>query len=193
MSSSSAVRALRLVGAGLASGIAGGVAAGLGARVVMFLVRLANPAFNGATTHAGFVNGRWTVEGTMNLVSEALFMGLFGGALYLLVRTALLGPTIVRGLLYGALLLAVTGLLVLDGGYEYSRHVSPAVSVSAFASLYLLYGAVVAGVADVVAPRRSPVAGWRRSVRVIASVLLLLAGSASLVQLGVGLRFRYGF
>lgn len=58
----------------------------------MFAVRLANPAYSGATTHAGFVNGVWTVQGTVSVIVTGAFFGVPGGVVYLLVRR-FLGPT----------------------------------------------------------------------------------------------------
>ena len=187
-------RASRLVVAALVSGAVGGAAAGFGARCVMFLIRLANPAFNGTTTHEGFVNGQWTMAGTSNLVIQGLFSGFAGGVLYVLLRSLLVGPTPVRGALFGVALLAIGGSAILDGNYEYSRFVSTWVSVGAFASLYLVFGVVVAAVADAVAPRRAPsVRPWRRHLRRVASSALLVGGALAAWQLVQDLRFRYGF
>ena len=189
-----ATRALRLVAAAFVAGAAGGAAAGLGARCVMFLLRVANPAFNGSTTHEGFVNGQWTVAGTVNLVVQGLFFGIVGGVLYVLVRSLLVGPTPARGALFGIVLLAIGGSAILDGNYEYSRFVSTWVSVSAFASLYVLYGVVVAVVADAVARRLPPShQPWRRLARRAASAALLVGVALAAVQLVQDLRFRYGF
>ena len=180
----------RLVVAAIASGMAGGAVAGVGARLVMFGIRLSNGAFDGATTHAGYENGAWTLEGTLTVVTTGMFFGLPGGTLYLLARSGLGSRSKVRALAFGALVLVGFGDVVLDGSYEFSRFVSPTISVAAFAALYPLYGIVVALVADAVAPpgpTRHP--RWRAA----AAVALALAGAAGALQLGANLRFRYGF
>lgn len=187
-------RALRLLGGGFVAGLLGGVVAGLGARLIMFTVRIINPAFNGSVTHNNVVNGQWTADGTLAIVVEALFLGLFGGWLYLLVRPVLVGPTTLRGLEFGALVLVVSGAAVLDGDYEYSRFVPSWQSVSAFGALFLVYGVVVATIADLlvpVAPRAASGPGrWLRLAGRVA-----LAGAATFAAIGFveGLRFRYGF
>jgi hypothetical protein len=93
-------------------------------------------------------------------------------------------------LLAGLLLLLAFGSDVLDGSYEFSRFVSPRVSVPAFAALFLLYGLVVAFVADVIAP---PKAMRHALVRQIGVALLLIGAVALTWQLATVLRFRYAF
>lgn len=181
---------LRLVGAALVSGMAAGAVAGFGARLVMYAIRLANPAFNGSTTHNGYVNGSWTFWGTLSIVFEGAFAGLSGGVLYVLLRR-FLGPTaLLRGVSAGLLSLAAFGGVILDGNYEYSRFVSPEVSVAAFAALFPLYGIAVAFMADAIAPPRPM---RHHAVRVVGSVMILVAGIAAAWHLAGTLRFRYGF
>ena len=183
-------RIARLVPAALVSGLVGGAVTGLGARLVMFGIRLSNSAYNGATTHKGFVNGRWTMEGTMAIVVEGMFFGIVGGPLYLLVRR-FLGPTrLRRGVFAGLLLLLAFGSDILDGSYEFSRFVSPRISVPAFAALFLLYGVVVAFVADVIAP---PAAMRHPRLRPIGVAVLVIGAVALTWQLATVLRFRYTF
>jgi hypothetical protein len=180
----------RLVLAAVVSGFVAGAVAGLGARLVMFGIRLSNGAFDGASTHAGATNGQWTYQGTLAVILTGAIYGSPGGALYVLVRNGL-GPwRALRGLAFGAVLLSVFGAVVLDGSYEFSRFVSPAVSVAAFAALYPLYGIAAAFVADAIAPPR-PIAHPRW--RVAAAVALGLGGAAGAWQLAGDLRFRYGF
>lgn len=183
-------RIARLVVAALASGAAGGALAGLGARLIMFAFRLTNGAFNGATTHAGYENGRWTLEGTSAVVMTGIFFGLPGGTIYLLARSGLGRRRVVRWLAFGVLMLAAFGTDVLDGSYEYSRFVSPSISVAAFASLFPLYGVAVAGVADAIAP---PGPARRPRLRTALTAALVVLGAASAWQLLEDLRFRYGF
>jgi hypothetical protein len=183
-------RTLRLVAAAIVAGFGAGAVAGLGARLAMFGIRLSNGAFNGATTHAGYENGVWTIEGTVSVVFTGAFFGLPGGTLYLLVRSAL-GPwRALRAVAFSGLLLAWFGDVVLDGSYEFSRFVAPTVSVAAFAALFPLYGVAVALVADALAPVR---AARHPRVRIVAAIVLGLIGALSAWEFATDLRFTYGF
>lgn len=137
------LHALRLGSAGLLAGVAAGAAAGLGARLAMYLIRLANPAYNGVVTHAGHEVGRVTASGVGALVSEGIFLGVPGAVVYLVVRRWIPGRGVRKGVAFGLVLMVVAGPLVLDGNYEFFRYVSPWISVLLFALLYPLYGIVV--------------------------------------------------
>lgn len=135
---------MRLVAAGLLAGVVAGAAAGLGSRVVMFVVRLMNPSYNGVPTHANAEVGRITAEGMLSLVSEGIFYGLPGAVVYLTVRRWMPGDGLRKGAAYGLFLLIVAGPVVIDGSYEFFRYVPTWISVGLFALLYPLYGLVVA-------------------------------------------------
>ena len=183
-------RVRRLVLAAIAAGAAGGAVAGLGARLIMFAVRLDNPAFNGATTHQSHTNGQWTLEGTLSVVTQGISGGILAGVLYLPLRRFMGGRPLTRGVVFGVLVLVWMGGAVLDGSYEYARFVSPSVSVSAFAALFPLYGIVVAATADAIAPMGPPrLPRWRPA----GQALIALAAVAGAWQLVRDLRFRYGF
>ena len=167
----------RIVVAASASGLAGSVAAGVGARLAMWVIRLQNGSHDGEVTHASSEIGRWTVEGTLAVVLTALSAGGFGGAVYLLVRRVLPGPSAVRGLAFGLLALGLFGGFVLSVDYEYVRYVDARQSVALFAALFPLYGVVAALVGDAVAPppehqgRRWPWLRWvaRAGIAVVAA------------------------
>lgn len=135
---------VRLIGAGLLAGIVAGATAGLGSRLVMFVVRLMNPSYNGVPTHANAQVGRITAEGTLSLAIEGAFYGVPGAVVYLLVRRWMPGTGFLKGLAYGWFLLIVAGPVVLDGNYEFFRYVPISVSFPLFALLYPLYGLVLA-------------------------------------------------
>ncbi|MEY2476149.1 MAG: hypothetical protein QOG87_1464 [Actinomycetota bacterium] len=167
--------ALRLFGATVLGAIVAGAVAGLGARVAMWVIRRMNDSHNGEVTHANAAVGQWTSSGTVEIVvAGALFFGLPGAFLYLLVRRFLPGPLLVRGLLFGAVVLAVgfSGF-VQDNEYEYDRYVSPAVSVPLFMALFPLYGVVLVPLAERLG-RGSLAPPRRRLVRVGGRVLLLV-------------------
>lgn len=139
---------VRMAGSSILAGMLAGAAAGLGSRVVMYIIRSMNPSFNGQTTHAGSVVGRWTFGGTMGLVVEGMFLGVAGGMVYAVVRRWMPGRGAVKGMSFGVLLLLTGGGVVIDGSYEFYRYVSTWVSVSLFALLFVLYGVVVAPLAE---------------------------------------------
>jgi hypothetical protein len=188
-------RAARLVVAAIASGIGGGAVAGLGARLAMYAMRRMNGSHNGEMTHAGATVGRWTAGGTRDLVLLGVVNGAGGGLVYLLLRRLLPGRSLVRGLLYGVLLLALVGGIFLDDqdSYEYVRYVSPAISVTAFAALFPLFGVTVAAIAEAIAP--APAAGparWRRLAVVAGRALLVLVAVLGARATGLRLYRAYG-
>lgn len=178
--------ALRLFGASVLGAVVAGAVAGLGARVAMWVIRLMNDSHNGEVTHANSAVGQWTLEGTLNLViTGALIFGLPGAVLYLLVRRLLPGPLAVRGVAFGAVVLAVgfSGF-VQDNEYEYDRYVSPAAALPMFMALFPLYGVVLVQVAERLG-RGSLGPPRHRLVRVggrLLLVVLLLAGTADIVS-----------
>lgn len=139
---------MRVAGAAIVAGMLAGAAAGLGARVVMFVIRLMNPSYNGQITHAQSEVGRWTAAGTIGLVIEGVFVGVSGGLVYAVVRRWMPGRGAIKGVSFGILLLLIGGGVVIDGSYEFYRYVSTWVSVSLFALLFVLYGVVVAPLAE---------------------------------------------
>ncbi len=140
---------MRLIGAGLLAGVVAGATAGFGSRLVMFVVRLMNPSYNGVPTHSGAEVGSITLEGTLSLAVEGAFYGVPGALLYLIVRRWMPWDGFPKGLAYGCFMLIVAGPVVLDGrNYEFFRYVPTWVSVGLFALLYPLYGLVVAPVTE---------------------------------------------
>jgi hypothetical protein len=121
-----------------------GAVAGLGSRLVMYVIRLMNPSHNGEFTHANAEVGRFTVDGTMSLAIEGMFFGVQGAVVYLIVRRWMPGLGVMKGLVFGLVLLAVGASAVLDGNYEYFRYVPTWVAVALFSLLYPLFGVVVA-------------------------------------------------
>jgi hypothetical protein len=89
---------------------------------------------------------------------------MVGGILYLALRPCLPWTGLRRGLVFGLLLLGVLGSFVLDADNpDYRRIGSPELNVCLFSLLYLLFGALVAPLADrfdrsllAQPPRRAP-------------------------------------
>jgi hypothetical protein len=140
---SAAIHALRLTAAGLLAGLVAGAVAGLGSRLVMYVIRLMNPSHNGEITHANAEVGRFTMEGTLSLAIEGMFFGVPGAVFYLIVRRWIPGLGVMKGLVFGLVLLVVGAPAVLDGNYEYFRYVSEWIAVALFSLLYPLFGVVV--------------------------------------------------
>ena len=186
-------RLARLVAAALAGGVGGGVVGGLGARLAMWVVRLLNPSHDGEITHAASEVGRWTLGGTLDVVVEGITSGSTGGLLYLLVRPLLpaRGGSVVRGLCFGLLGLALFGTLVLEVDYEFVRYVDPAVSVGLFAAVFPLAGLAVALLVDAIAPPHAPTP--RRWLRLGLRVALGALAIAALVDLFTTLEGAYRF
>jgi hypothetical protein len=179
-------RALRLLGVALGAGVVAGTAGGLGARLVMRIVAIMGRSHYGEVTHHNAVTGVTTLGGTMNLAIEGALLGVAGSLFYLVVRPWLPGRPLVRGLLFGLLLLLAVGTLVLDGDYEYYRYVSPAVSVSLFALLFPLYGAVLAWLIERWDRDRPQFTGWPLRIgRGLLGVLAITTGLNLLDQLRI--------
>ena len=176
-------RLVRLVGIGLVAGAAAGfLAGGVGSRLAMRAVTLlAGPEHRGELTEAQAVVGEITVDGTGFLLVAGTFLGLAGGLLYLAVRPWLPGSAATRGLAFGLWLLSSLGWVVIDGdNVDFRLFVPSAVSVGLFASLYLLFGLVVATIVE-----RLDRGGGRRSAnRVLAFASYLVIATA--VAWGLG-------
>ena len=156
------------LGATFAAGMVAGGAAGLGARGAMLVIRLLNSSHNGENTHADAIVGQVTFHGTVSLVVQGMIFGVPGALVYLVVRPWVPGRGLVKGLVFGLLLLVVAGPIVLDGNYEFFRYVRPWQAVLLFAALYPLFGAVLGFLAErwTTRPQGPPrnravaVAGW---------------------------------
>jgi hypothetical protein len=113
--------------------------------------------------------------------------------LYLLTRRFLPGRGAVKGLIFGLFLLSITATeLLASDGYEFTRYVSPAVSVPFFLSLYLIYGPVLAVVAERLG-RGEQGPPRNRWLRVGGRIVLVAAVVASLGALHQELNRSYGF
>lgn len=89
-STTSPLRTLGL--AALGGGLAGLLAGGVYGRVFMFVLAQLNPDHAGVNTDDGFPIGRFTLAGTLNLVSFTVTIGAVGGLLFLLLRGLRFGP-----------------------------------------------------------------------------------------------------
>jgi hypothetical protein len=135
----------------LAGIVAGLIVGGLGSRIVMRIVGIiAGPEMVGAVTDAGNRVGEITLSGTMELL---LFVGLFSGVAGGLAYAAL-GPWLPwagpwKGLVFGGLLLATFGSGVIEAdNSDFHRFGSPILNLLLFAALFILFGTVLAPLAE---------------------------------------------
>jgi hypothetical protein len=141
---------LRGVGIGLLSGIAAGfVAGGIGSRLAMKVVALvAGPSAQGRITENGNTIGVFSRDTVFLLLFGALLGGV-AGVLYMALRPWLPGAARWRGLAFGGVLLATFGTVIIEGdNFDFSRFGVPVLNVALFAALFLLFGVLVAPLAD---------------------------------------------
>jgi hypothetical protein len=153
------LRADRLLAIGVLAGFGAGFIGGIGARLAMRVSGLlTEPANRRLLTENGNVVGEITLAGTLSIAMFAGMVGVFGGLLYVGIRSRLPGTGWRRGLVYGGLLLATFGFIVMDkDNPDYQLFGPPGVNVGTFSLVYVLFGLVVAPLADWL-DRRLP--GW---------------------------------
>lgn len=76
----------------LAASVCGVVVGGVGGRLAMLLLARLNPEDRGVLSDDGFVMGQFGVVATLNLMIAALFLGVVGGLIYVVVRGLMIGP-----------------------------------------------------------------------------------------------------
>jgi hypothetical protein len=139
------------------SGIAGALVGGLGSRLVMRLAALAAPEVRGALTENGNVVGEITLEGTIALMIVAgLASTVFGAGAFVVLRPWLPRRTMPRGLVFGGLLLALSGATVVDAGNaDFAILGDRLLNITMFSGLFVAFG-LVASFAFVALERRVP-------------------------------------
>ena len=144
-------RLLFLIAICLLGGLVAGVlAGGLGSRLAMRIVALLAPERDqGTLTHAQAIVGDISFDGTLFLIGAGGALGLLGGLLHPAVRAWMPGRAIGRGLTFGTLLLILFGSLIIEGNNpDFRRFVPSPVSVALFASLFVLYGVLLAAIVE---------------------------------------------
>jgi hypothetical protein len=178
--------AARTLAKGMLPGlIAGVIVGGVGSRVVMRIMALTSEsAARGMTTDFGATVGKVTTGGTLFLLIAGAVLGMAGGIAYLAIRDLLPGRGWIRGLVFGVLVLAVSGRFLVDPGNPDFLILSPAgLAVTLFAALPILYGLLFVPLQQLLEPR---INGIRRPALVILPVLaglipLVLAGGLGLL------------
>jgi hypothetical protein len=153
--------------------VAGLIVGGFGSRLAMRVMALTSPAARGFETDFGATIGKITPGGTLFLLIAGSVLGMLGGILYLAVRPVLPGRGVVRGLVFGGLLLALLGRFLVDPGNPDFVILEPAgLAVAMFAALPILYGLLFVPLAEWLEPR---IARVRRPLLLIVPVLIGLA------------------
>jgi hypothetical protein len=164
--------------------IAGVIVGGLGSRLAMRVMAVTSaPAATGLKTDFGATVGEITKPGTIFLLILGAILGVGGGIAYLALRKLLPGRGWTQGLVFGLLLLALVGRLLVDPGNPDFRILSPAgLAVAMFSALPILFGLLFVPLYDRLVPAISSV---RRPVLLLPAVLVGLAPLALLGGLGV--------
>jgi hypothetical protein len=176
-----------LVVAGVGAGV---LVAGAGGRLVMRLLALtADDAAQGRETEAEEIVGQITAGGTVGfIIFTGLFFGLASGALYLLIRRWLPGGRL-GGLAFGVLLLVVAATRIepLRGDNTDFDIVGPGwVAATAFGTLVVLHGMLVAALAARYSRALPLVAADRGSLLAHAPLLVLIPAAPVLVLAAAG-------
>ena len=175
----------------LAGFIAGLIAGGIGSRIAMRITAIAaGGRFRGAITDAEETVGEITADGTIFLVLFAGLIGVFGGLIYLGVRRWVADAGRWRGLAFGVVLLAMFGWAIIEGDNpDFHRFGPPALNIAMFASIYILFGLLVAPLFELierVLPRPSLRLGGLAGLAAYGFALLITAPSLGAAANGFG-------
>jgi hypothetical protein len=136
--------------------IAGAVAGGGGGRLAMRITGImATDAEQGTLTDADQMVGNVTFDGSIELmVFGGMLFGILGGLFYAAMRRWLADAGPWRGLAFGATILFAGGWVLIDSGNaDFPFLGSATVNILMFASIFVLFGALV-----------SPVFEWMRGI-----------------------------
>lgn len=87
---SAALRSLSAVTA--AAAVLGALIGGVAGRLAMMLLAALNPGATGVRSDDGFVIGRFTAGGTLNLLVIGTLIGVLGGGVWIALRPLTIGP-----------------------------------------------------------------------------------------------------
>ncbi|MBI1884738.1 MAG: hypothetical protein HYS09_00180 [Chloroflexi bacterium] len=136
----------------LAGFLAGAVAGGIGSRVAMRITaEVAEGRFQGTLTDFEARVGEITAGGTFFLILMGGFIGVFGGLLYVALRrwVADCGPC--RGPAFGLILLVIFGSAIIrSDNPDFHLFGPPTLNIAMFASIFILFGLLVAPLLDLV-------------------------------------------
>ncbi len=171
----------RSIRAAIAAGALGGlVAGGIGSRVAMRVVAIVDGDSEGRLTDSRARVGEFTVGGTLGLFVVTTIAGVLGGFLYLGIRRWIPATHVPKGLVFGLAVMIVPGIVVFNPDNPDLQMFEPVLLFHAlFIGIFLLYGMIVASVAEALHPARPRPPSPRRAGRAIAreaAVLVVLVG-----------------
>jgi hypothetical protein len=177
--------ARRLGLAALAGGIAGLVAGGIGGRLFMLVLARLNPRATGVLSDDGFVMGRFTLAGTLNLLLAGTVFGVIGGLVWVAIRGLRVGPMWWRrvSVPLGATLV-IGAMMVHSDGVDFMLLDPPLVAVALTLSVPLLATILITWLGD--SWIGSDQTFWQRTpttVAWIARAALTLLAAVALVDL----------
>lgn len=179
-------RVLRRLSAVTVAGAALGLlVGGVGGRLAMMVLAGLNPQATGLTTDDGFLIGRFTTSGTLNLMLLTTVIGVVGGAIYLVLRVLLIGPRWFQILSVSVGPAVVVGSMIVHPGVDFLVLRPVALSVAVFLAIPWLYAALL----TVVAERWLAPDGWFSTTRplpALAPLVLWLPAVPVLVVLALG-------
>jgi len=122
--------------------VAGLIAGGVGSRLAMRISGiLTEPAFRRVLTENDNVVGEITVGGTAVLILLGGIFGAAGGLLYVAMRPWVAEAGRWRGLVFGVVILAILGSLIIEADNpDFHQFGPPVVNVATFASLFVFFG-----------------------------------------------------
>lgn len=147
---SEALRDVRRLAAVVAAGaISGFLVGGIGSRLAMMLIAAFNRDMTGRLTDDGAIMGRFDLAETAGLVLFTTTVGIFGGLLFLTVRTLRFGPPWFRvtSMIIGPAVV-VGAMLVHRDGVDFTLLQPAALSIALFVAIPGLYAALVSTLAD---------------------------------------------
>jgi len=180
--------------------VCGWFVVGVLSRLAMLLLAVLNPVATGVTSDDGFVMGRFTVGGSLNLLFLAgTALGLFGAGLYAAVRGLRVGPAWFRLLSVSVGAGVVVGSQVVHSDGVDFRLLEPLwLAVGLFLLLPIVYVALLSAIAERLLARDRPVplpvvvAGMAAWAVVFPLLPLLAALALGLVALRLAERTAVG-
>jgi hypothetical protein len=173
--------ARRLGIAVMAGALCGFVVGGIGGRLFMFVLAQLNPDAAGVTSDDGFVMGRFTASGTINLLVVTTVIGVIGGLLFLALRGLRFGPTWFRVLSMPVGATIVVGsMLVHSDGVDFTLLEPAWLAVALTLAVPFLYTLLLAWLVDRWLEDRPGAwaalpSGLAWTARVVLTVLVVLA------------------
>jgi hypothetical protein len=158
----------------VAGALAGVLVGGVGGRLAMMLLARLNPRATGVTSDDGFIIGRFTVTNTLSLLAVGFGLGLFGAALYAVLRGLMIGPRWFQVLsISGGPAVVVGEMLVHTDGVDFTLLEPAGLAIA----LFVLIPGAYAVLLTLLAERWIRADGWfmRAPLRYVIPTLLVWA------------------